>query len=424
MNADVKEEESREQGRAILIFAAAVFFTILTWIVSKQTDSLAFDVAFLLSATIVLSIVIWQACDPFSDAAQWVGTRLRLPSSVRGATLDAVASSMPELFAGIFFVVVALASNDEISERMRQSTEGFGSTIATCAGSSIYNMILIPAICAIAISYARKHRPDIEIEDDVIHRDGAWVLAMQLGLLVVLCLPAIHWWVAVLGLTCYLVYILHLYIDTSRFRRRPVASPSSESGTLLNDTVSEEQPGEAEAFFGLVRVRLSGVSATMVLLTCTLLVAIACYALVELTNELAASLSVPPFFVAVILAAAASSIPDTLLSLGSARRGDDSGAISNVFGSNIFDICVGMSVPLLVCCYLNDWQPLRMGEGEARTAQGVIGLRTMLFVLTGTVMFCLWKYKRVTRRMGFAFVGLYGIFVLYAVLSGLGIIAF
>jgi cation:H+ antiporter len=50
--------------------------------------------------TILLSVLIWQACDPFADAAQWVGQRFGIPGSVRGATLDAVASSMPEFFSG------------------------------------------------------------------------------------------------------------------------------------------------------------------------------------------------------------------------------------------------------------------------------------------------------------------------------------
>ena len=58
------------------------------------------------------TILIWQACDPFAEAAQFIGMEFRLPGSVRGATLDAIASSMPELFTGIFFVVVLTLGGD------------------------------------------------------------------------------------------------------------------------------------------------------------------------------------------------------------------------------------------------------------------------------------------------------------------------
>lgn len=45
----------------------------------------------------------------------------------------------------------------------------------------------------------------------------------------------------------------------------------------------------------------------------------------------------PILGIAVILAAAVSSIPDTFMSLGSPLRGDDTGATSNAFGSKVFD---------------------------------------------------------------------------------------
>ena len=113
------------------------------------------EVGFILSAATFISILISEACDPFADAAQWVGIRLKLPSSVRGATLDAIASSMPELFTGLFFVTVALSGSKDSAQRVLESAEGYGSTVATCAGSSIYNLILIPAVCAIAMAFSR-----------------------------------------------------------------------------------------------------------------------------------------------------------------------------------------------------------------------------------------------------------------------------
>lgn len=59
---------------------------------------------------------------------------------IRGASIEAVASSLPELFTTLFLLFVF---HDE---------DGFSAGIATCAGSAIFNAALIPAICIIAVS--------------------------------------------------------------------------------------------------------------------------------------------------------------------------------------------------------------------------------------------------------------------------------
>lgn len=370
------------------------------------------ELGFILSAAAAISVLISEACDPFADAAQWVGCRLRLPPSVRGATLDAVASSMPELFTGLFFVTVALTGNKDQAQQLLDSSEGYGSTIATCAGSSIYNLILIPAVCAIAMSFSRRDRPYINVSREVINRDGMWVVFVQAGLLVFLFQAKLHWWMGVVALAAYAVYVLHLYVATLRFRE-----------DLDEGTVANEDPNEtATMFFGACEVRLNGYTSAIILVVATLVAAIACYLLVDLTNQSAEALGVTPFFVAVILTAAVSSIPDTFMSLGSARRGDDSGAMSNVFGSNIFDICIGMSIPLIVCCYLNGWEPVVLEGPNNETLRGVVGLRVFLFVLTAVAMGCMWYYRRITRRTGWLFCALYASFVAYAVLGALGIL--
>lgn len=400
----------REMAISFFILAVAtVFFFLRT-----EGASWGIELGFILSASALISVVIWQACDPFADAAQWVGHRLRLPSAVRGATLDAIASSLPELFTGIFFVVVALyGSHESIAELKGELAEGYGSTIATCAGSSIYNMVLIPAICAIAISFSRPSRPAIAAPREVVNRDGMWVMATQLGLLIFLFQPKLHWWMALVALLTYCGYVLHLYIATRKFRSQ-----------LDDGSVSADVPDEtAGVCFGIFEVKLTTFTATAILAIATLVAAISCYFLVEVTNESATNLGVPAFFVAVILTAAVSSIPDTFLSLGSASRGDDEGAITNVFGSNIFDICIGMSIPLLVSCYLNDWNPITLVGRNGETLSGVVGLRVFLFFLTAIVMFAMWKRQQVTRAMGYWFCLLYLVFIVFSVLGALEIIA-
>jgi cation:H+ antiporter len=397
----------------LVLLVLAALAAVLFYVAGRGSTSWWSDLGFIVSIATAISIVISEACDPFSDAAQWVGHRLQLPGSVRGATLDAIASSMPELFTGLFFVTVALSSDAEKAQRILSSSEGYGSTIATCAGSSIYNLILIPALCAIMVSYSRPKRPTISIAPDVLYRDGAWTFFVQAGLLVFLCQRELTWHMGLIAIGAYAAYVFHLYVSTRRFRS------DIASGHLVQDDVGES----ASVLFGRYDVNLTWRSAIITLVVATTVAATACYFLVELTNYSAHRMGVPPFFVAVILTAAVSSVPDTFLSLNSAKRGDDSGAVSNVFGSNIFDVCIGMSIPLLVCCYLNDWQPVQLVGPDEKTLAGVVGLRVFLFVLTSIAMGIMWSRKRVSRKSGWFLCGLYALFTAYAVLGGLGIIS-
>ena len=397
--------------RTLLIFLLSLAATLAFFFL--RDIHVGAESVFVLAAATLISLIIWQACDPFADAAQWVGIRLKLPSSVRGATLDAIASSMPELFAGLFFVTLALTGDKTDLERLQASADGYGSTIATCAGSSIYNMILIPAVCGIAISYSRKTKPFISVSREVLSREGSWVLLTQFGLLIFLFQPKLHWWMAIVAFAAYLFYVLHLYFDTWKFRR---------SAAVRQLDPPEQEGSSTRLIFGMIEVPLRGLTAFWILVVSTLVAALACYFLVELTRDAAHRLNVPEFFVAVVLTAAVSSIPDTFVSLGSARRGDDSGAMSNVFGSNIFDICIGMSIPLIVGCYLNQWQPIVLVDENDQTLRGVIGLRVFLFVLTVIALGVMWRLKKISRRTGWFFALMYTTFVLYAILGALDVI--
>ena len=438
--------ESSGSTRDIVITVLSLAALAATWYLNKTTGSQTWAVLFLLSQAVVISIIIWQACDPFADAAQWIGTTLRLPGSVRGATLDAIASSMPELFSGIFFVVLAITANGGAKDQLAAATgEGYGATVATCAGSAIYNMILIPAICALVIAKYRPSHPTIDVEDKVISRDGLWFVGCEILLLLFLFQPAMHWWMGVALLIAYLLYLIVLYRDAKLYQKRYafikqhledgrnndqiVDQGNSKNMKLSRDLIQKFRDGEIEndddppeaagVLFGIFDVTLSFKTAWIVIGLSTIVAAIACYWLVEVTQTTATTLNVPIFFVAVILAAAASSVPDTFLSVGAAMRGDDDGAVSNAFGSNIFDLCVCLSIPLLVGSYLNGWAPILLTQdGEPMT--GLAGLRILLCTLTIITLLIMWHNRQLTKNKAYILIGLYGIFFAYAVAGSLG----
>lgn len=409
-------DEHSQFKRGVTICTFAVVICIALGCLSAGLGWLPFRIAFLLSQVVVISLVIWQACDPFADAAQWIGIHFRLPGSVRGATLDAVASSMPELFTGIFFVVLAIMSTGESGTITESGGEGFGASIATCAGSAVYNMILIPAICTLVISFSRKDRPTIDVERRVLSRDGVWFMYCEIVLIAFLFSPMLHWWMAAVLIGLYVVYCLILYQDTQIHRQKTAGNRSSSKTDCTEQT---ELPDEAGVLFGKFQVPLNLTSAWVVIAGSTAVAAFACYWLVNVTHSAAEQLEIPIFFVAVVLAAAASSVPDTFLSVAAAKRGDDDGAVSNAFGSNIFDICICLTVPLLIASWMNGWQPISLTQNGV-PMPGIMELRILLCVLSTATLGIMWHKQQLTRTKAFVLCGLYGLFVSFAVAGSLG----
>ena len=89
-------------------------------------------------------------------------------------------------------------------------------------------------------------------------------------------------------------------------------------------------------------------SAWVNLTASTMVIAVACYLLAEAVILSARGLGIAPYFTAVILGAAASSVPDTIISYKDALKGDYDDAVANAIGSNIFDICFALGFPLFL----------------------------------------------------------------------------
>ncbi len=410
------DETALSKRPGLAVTAVALGALAVSAFLGATINHLAVTSFFLIAQLTVVSIVIWQACDPFAEAAQWLGHRLQIPGSVRGATLDAIASSLPELFAGVFFVVVAFTTLGGDRQALATTMgNGYAAALATCAGSAVYNMILIPAFCALVISSTRKEQPTIEVSSSVLARDGSWFLGCEVLLVWFLFQPALHWWMAVALIGLYTGYVLVLHRETTKYRAALAGGDQEVAGEEADDI-----PGEATLPYGLGAVPLTLASAWLVILVCTAVAAAACYWLVEITHATSYEFGIPAFFVAVILAAAASSVPDTFLSIGAARRGDDDGAVANAFGSNIFDICICLSVPLLLAIALNGGQPIQLTENGEPLA-GLLGIRLMLITLTVITLAVMWHKRNLTRNNALLLCALYVSFVAYAVAGSLGL---
>jgi len=168
--------------------------------------------------------------------------------------------------------------------------------------------------------------------------------------------------------------------------------------------------------------KISDQNAWPLLIISTTAIAFVCFVLVQACEWLGSEeyiipyvgefrgLNIPILFVAVILAAAASSVPDTIISMKDAQKGNYDDAISNVLGSNIFDICFAMGFPLFLFTLLHG--PIIMHEEIIALSSE---LRMLLLILT-VLAFGIYIYSsRIRLIHALLLLSLYAVFSLYVV---------
>lgn len=369
------------------------------------------DLVFALVIVVLASVVIMYACDGFDDAASYLGRNMA--PGVRGATINAIGSSMPELMTAMFLLF------------LYHDKDGFAAGIATTAGSAIFNAVIIPAVCIFAVRYrgvivdgVRERVREIQVTKGGVLRDGFFLLMAEGALILFLGNSVMTWW---MGLTLMGIYGLYFI-----FLARGFGSGEDEDDGEDDDEDEPEGQGSwikmlltfdfNQLLFG--GSKYSTGSAWTVLSLSTLVIAAACWALSEAVMISAEALNVPPYFTALILAAAATSVPDTVLSVKDAMRGDYDDAIGNAVGSNTFDITVALGLPLVLYAVL-------FGNGYVvvQSADETQALRIVLFGVTVVVLALLLLARRVTVTTAWALTAIYIGWIGYTVASATNLTA-
>src|SRR6056297_3236156 len=136
---------------------------------------------------VLTSFVIFYFGNIFAKSSSNIGDYLNLPRSIKGATFDAVASSLPELL--ITFFLRKLFKKIEIG-------------IGTIAGSALFNLLIIPGICVLIAPVAFK------VGRKVITRDAIFYILSVFALLVILFYFKI--WGIIIALILLLIYAFYL----------------------------------------------------------------------------------------------------------------------------------------------------------------------------------------------------------------------
>jgi cation:H+ antiporter len=155
--------------------------------------------------------------------------------------------------------------------------------------------------------------------------------------------------------------------------------------------------------------RITTSKAWILLGASTLVMAFGTWLLVYGTDLFGEVTHIPLIFVAVVLSAAATSVPDTIISVKDARKGNYDDAVSNALGSNIFDIAFALGFPVLL-------YNLIYGESMALN-QDLLAFTQEVWVFLLLVTFLALAImligKRFTRPKAFVLLGIYLLFLMF-----------
>ena len=313
-------------------------------------------------------IIIWRASGGFEVASGFLGRKLN--DGVRGATINAIGSSMPELFTTLFFFFYYVHFENNIET----ANDGFAGGIGTTAGSAIFNSMIIPAVVIIAVigfGLAQK----VEVSKKVILRDGLALILAEICLILLISGATLNWWHGIILMAFYGLYIYFM-----------LRNMSADQQGLLNEYIFCHESYGKTRLENILRMdlvpvfiayKINNKNAFLLLFFSMLAIGFACFFLVYACEQIANQTGVEPYFVAVILASAATSIPDTIISYRDAINGEYDDAVANALGSNIFDICFALGFPLFIFTII--YGPVEMSQS---TIENVTELRTLLLLLT------------------------------------------
>ncbi len=276
-------------------------------------------------------IIIWRSSHGFEVASDYLGRKL--PPGIKGATLNAIASSMPEFLTTIFFLFYL------------RSAEGFSGGLGVTSGSALFNLLIIPAVVVLMLFSIGKGR-NIILNKRVLLREGIVLLISQFVFVSFLFMGDLR---ASHGLVLVLIYMLYLGLLFAITKRSKTADPGFElprarnSRNLLIRILTLDIANIIHR-----RKEFNRIKAWTMLGVSTLVMTFGTWLLVHATAQFGQETGIPLIFVAVVLSAAATSVPDTIISIKDARKGNYDDAFSNALGSNIFDIAFALGLPILL----------------------------------------------------------------------------
>ncbi|MFW5903344.1 MAG: sodium:calcium antiporter [Halolamina sp.] len=318
---------------------------------------------------LVATVVIWKGSQLLERSAERLSKHYGLPVAVHGAIVVAVGSSFPELSS----IVISTVFHGEFSL-------GVGAIV----GSAIFNLLVIPALSALSTE-------ELSATRDIIHKDAQFYIISVLVLFIMFALGATY----VPGGT-----------NREAILTRPLALiPLATYGVYVflhqqdaSDYVSDES------------ITVSPVREWGWMAVALLLIGVGVEGIVRAALALGALFGSPSFLWGLIVIAAGTSLPDAFVSVRAAQNDESVTSLTNVLGSNTFNLLVAIPVGVLLA-------------GTA-TISFLAAIPTMGFLAFATLVFIVFTRTdlELSDLEAYGFLALYGLFLLWMILESTGVI--
>jgi cation:H+ antiporter len=327
------------------------------------------SVAFWTVGVLVSTAIIWWGTSLLETSSEKLSVYYGLPDIVQGAVVVAIGSSFPELSAATLSTVI----HGE-----------FDLGVAAIVGSAIFNIMVIPALSSLSMS------DPMDVNRALVYKEVQFYIISVAALLVTFTFAVIYFPVpatpgirdgtmtpmlAILPLILYGIYVFFQYQDAVDFG---VEGNVEEISLLKN---------------------------WLILLLSLAVILVGVELLVKSAIEYGKIFNTPSFLWGMTVVAAATSLPDTVVSVRLARSGSPVTSLANVLGSNIFDLCVCIPAGVLIA------GGATINFTVAAPMLGVlIAVSILLLTLMRTNM-------KLSETESWVFLLLYGIFVFWLVVE-------
>ncbi len=297
----------------------------------------------------------------FIPALDNIGDRLKMTSDISGATLMAAGSSAPEL--AVVIVSVIKAGN--------HAAIGVG----TIVGSALFNLFVITGVAMIIKS-------NTKLIWQPLARDLLFY-AISVILLVWFFIDGtisiIEASIFVAGYGAYIFAIYGLKRFSSYEGHEQINEDSQSDENKIDKTLKKVIYTSSK----LIPDKVKNLYLTFFI--SIVIISILSWLLVTSAINISVILKIPEIVIALTVVALGTSVPDLVSSAIVAKQGRTGMAVNNAIGSNIFDILIGLGLPLLLLHIFSNGQ-ITVDSGNLNTAfyflMGSIVLITLLFVLT------------------------------------------
>ena len=265
-----------------------------------------------LALAAVATAIIWKSSEWLETASQAIATHYGIPEIVKGAVITAVASSFPELAS----VIIAVAGHGE-----------FELGVAGIAGSAIFNILVIPA-CSVFFGGTLQANRELIYKESLFYLIAIAVLLLTFSFATIYypvnndhsIVGEINFQLALIPFAVYCVYLFLQFQDAKEHRLQLKYNGSP---------AVEEHPKSIVRHWAVLIVSM-------------LIIAVAVEFLIRAAINLGNLFQTPSFLWGLTVIAAGTSLPDMFISIKAAREGRSITSLSNVLGSNTFDLLVAI----------------------------------------------------------------------------------